>query len=110
MTSTGRPTPLREAARLWSLVIGPAGAVITALVTSGAISADQGSLLESGFTNADLLISAVIGLITWGSAIAGAFFTAKSAEPQVTPMIDPRSHDGLRLVPETPPHRVMSSE
>lgn len=102
MVTTGRPAPLREAARLWGLVIGAASAVIASLVTAGSISADQGSLLEGGFTKADLVISAVVGLVTWGSTAAAAFSTAKTGEAAVTPVVSPRDHQGRILVPAAP--------
>jgi hypothetical protein len=108
MAATSRPVPLREAARIWSLIIGPAAGVITALVSGGALTVEQGMIIESGFTNTDLLVSAVIGLLAWSGTAAGSFLTAKTAEPKVTPSSDPRGVDPLdpqgrlvKLVPAT---------
>ncbi|MGH3796031.1 MAG: hypothetical protein ACRDS0_29500 [Pseudonocardiaceae bacterium] len=94
-----RPTPLREAAALWSKVHGAIGGVITALVTAGILTAGQGASLTHGSLSLDALISAAVGVVTAGTAVAAAFSTAKTAEPAVTPLADPRDATGRALVP-----------
>jgi hypothetical protein len=84
-----RPTPIREAARLWSLAVGGIGAVASFLLTSQVISAGQADSVTAAFTAADVLISAVVGLITAGSAVLAAFRTASTSEPKVTPISSP---------------------
>lgn len=100
-----RPAPIREAARMWSLVVGGVGALVSFGVTSSVITAGQAESITAAFTASDVLIAAVVGLITAGSAAMAAFSTASTAEPKVTPTSSPAitGVDG-RLVPLVPQH------
>lgn len=105
VTPADRPAPVREAARLWGLVVGSVGALASFLVTSQVISSAQSEALASVFTSSDVLISAVVALITAGSTALAAFSTASTSEPQVTPVVSPAVRDAegrlVALVPAT---------
>lgn len=102
VTSTGRPTPLRDVAATWSKIMGAAGGVLTALVTVGILTAAQGDAVGVGFDSVNLLLSAVVGLVAAAPPIISAFKTARLGERYVTPVSDPRNALGERLLPEPP--------
>lgn len=106
MTSTDRPAPVREAARLWGLVTGGISALVAFGVTANALTVDQAAAVTGLSTATDVLIAAVVGVITGGSSLLAAFRTASTAEPKVTPISDPRvtAPDGnlVQLVPLAP--------
>jgi hypothetical protein len=103
---TTRPTPLRDTARIWSLVAGGVGTLATFLVTNQVLNAGQAETLTNTSASVNLLISAITAVITAVSSVAAAFGTAKQAESKVTPMEDPRVTDAegrlLKLMPTAP--------
>jgi len=103
-----RPTPLRDAARIWSLVTGSVGAVVTFLVTNQVLNAGQAETLTNASASVNLLISAVTGLIAAIGAVAGSFGTAKQGESKVTPVEAPRDNDGRVLAPLAPMQAPMA--
>lgn len=98
-----RPNPLREAAAktgtAWSAVSG----VIGALVTFGALTAAQGHALDAVGGAAPDVITALgtvlAGVLPLLAGLVGAFRTASAARPHVTPTADPRTDQGVALVP-----------
>lgn len=110
VTATGRPTPLRAVARIWSLVGGGIGAVATFLVTNQVLTANQADTLTDASASGNLLISALNALITAGIAVAAAFGTAKQGEDKVTPVSAPRDNLGSQLVPLASPGTGISSD
>jgi hypothetical protein len=102
-TPPPRPAPVREAARLWGLVSGGVGALVSFGVTANVLTAGQADAIGGFSTGVDLLISAIVGLITGGSAVLAAFRTASTAEPKVTPVESPAIADESgRLIPLVP--------
>jgi hypothetical protein len=79
--STSRPRPLRTAAS----IIGGITALLSGLVGSGLLTAGQGDALT--------------GIITAVLAVLAAFGITVSTERKVTPLADPRDHDGQPLIP-----------
>lgn len=101
--TASRPTPIREAARLWSLVTGGVGALVSFGVTANVLTADQAGSIGAFSTGVDLLIAAVVGVITAGASVLAAFRTATTAEPKVTPTESPMITDERgRLIPLAP--------
>lgn len=99
---TTRPTPLRDAARVWSLVAGGIGALATFLLTNNVLTAGQVEAISTGTASINLLLSAVVAVITAGTGIVGAFATAKQGESKVTPVEAPHNNNGVPLVPANP--------
>lgn len=102
VTAAGRPTPLREIARVVALALGAISAVVTFLLTSGAITLAQADAVNAGLGSADVLMSALVALTTAGTGVLAAFITARTGEDHVTPWNDPMNNNKERLVPETP--------
>lgn len=103
MADTTRPTPLRDAARIWSLVAGSVSSVASFLVTNQVLAAGQAESLTNASASVNVLLSAVVGVIAGVGGVVGAFGTAKQSEPQVTPKDDPRAVDAHGfLVPLVP--------
>lgn len=88
-----RPAPLDEAASSVTRVIGTLSALVTALAGSGIalLNADQANALTA-------LLGAAPGLVTLVAVALAAFGVRDRAKPQVTPVEDPRDHDGTPLV------------
>ncbi len=93
MSLDERPRPLQEAASRLSKVLGVAGAVVTALVGFGIFSLAQGDAVQG-------LLGAIPGVVTAVVAVLSAFGVVRAAEPQVTPLSDPRDNDGNKLIAE----------
>lgn len=96
---TGRPTPLRDVARLWSLVGGGLSALTTFLVTNQVLTAGQAETLTNASASVNLLISAVTAVVAGTGSVVAAFATAKQGESKVTPVDSPRSNQNEILVP-----------
>lgn len=88
-----RPTPVRDVAGKVATWTAGLGALVVSLVGFGVLTAVQGDALTG-------LLGAIPGLVTWVVSAVAAFRVAKQATPLVTPMSDPRTDGGLRLVPE----------
>jgi hypothetical protein len=88
-----RPQPVREAASAVSRVTGLFGSVLTALVGIGILTAVQGDALVA-------LLGAIPGLITLATTVLAVFGVVRRAEPDVTPVADPRNRDGVPLIVE----------
>lgn len=83
-TTPNRPRPLRVAAS----IVGGLTALVAGLVGSGLLTTAQGDTLT--------------GVITAVVAALGAFGFVVTTERKVTPVTDPRDHDGRPLVPAEP--------
>lgn len=83
--------PLRGVARKVGAALAALGGAASALATVGAITAEQDTAIKATLT-------AVVGLITAGSALLAAFGVRRQGEPLVTPIAAPRDHDGVALV------------
>ncbi|MCE7008720.1 hypothetical protein LWC34_38805 [Kibdelosporangium philippinense] len=86
-----RPHPIRDAAASASKVFGVLGSLVTALVGFGVLTIAQGDALTG-------LLGAIPGVITAVTTVLVAFRVARQAEPHVTPLAEPRNHDGMPLV------------
>ncbi|TDQ01232.1 hypothetical protein [Labedaea rhizosphaerae] len=86
-----RPRPILEAIRsgAWVSVLG---AALTAAVTFGLLNAEQVTALNN-------LVAAAATLITAVTAVLHGLHILRAAEPEVTPMSDPRDTDGRPLIP-----------
>jgi FtsH-binding integral membrane protein len=100
-----RPRPLQHAAKVWGRVVAGAGGVISALVTAGALTSDQGTAVAGTFTALDGLVVATTVVVSAGSALLTAFGVHRSAEPQVTPVDAPALVVDGELVPLEPAYR-----
>lgn len=87
--------PIKRAAVTYSGIAGGLGAVITVLATVGLLTTDQASAVTAGMT---ALTAAVAGVITAASSVWAAFGAANKAEPDTTPVDDPRDRQGMPLV------------
>jgi hypothetical protein len=90
MTNPKRPTPLRDAASKVVKGVGVAVSFVTALVGFGVITAVQGDAVSG-------LLGLIPGAVTQIGMVLAAFNVASRAEPQVTPVADPRDNDGNHL-------------
>lgn len=86
-----RPRPIRDAAAHVSKVLGVLGSLITALAGFGVITIAQGDALAG-------LLGAIPGVLTLVTSVLVAFRVARQAEPEVTPLSDPRDAYGQPLV------------
>lgn len=102
VTETGRPAPLRDIAKKWATVYAAGTAIVSGLVTAGVISAGQAGTVNDDFSAIDLLLSALVGIISAGAATMSAFSTAKTGENVVTPVASPRDDANRPLVPTLP--------
>lgn len=102
-----RPNPLGEAASrvgvAWSAVSG----VVSALVAYGVLTITQataireaGEAIEPTVTAVGAVVAAITPVI---SGIVAAYRTAAAGREHVTPMSDPRAHDGTKLIPAAAP-------
>lgn len=95
--TTDRPEPVLDPAKLGGL----AGAAVTGV---GGVAA----LIAAGITTDGLPVlgAAVSVAVTAVAALAVylvAVFAGRTGRASVTPLSDPRTEDGRRLVPEDPP-------
>lgn len=92
--STTRPRPLRAAADRVVKVVGTLTALVTALAGAGIalLTVEQANAVTA-------VLSAVPGVVALVGTALAAFGIVKRAEPEVTPVEDPRDNDGQRLVP-----------
>lgn len=89
-----RPRPILEAIRsgAWVPLLGTA---ITAVVTFGLLNSEQAAGLHN-------LVAAGATLLTAVTAALHTLHVLRNAEPEVTPISDPRAADGTPLVPMSP--------
>jgi hypothetical protein len=97
-----RPKPLLDAARIWALVAGGIGAVLTFAVSNGVLSSAQADAVNTGSASVNVLFSALLAVVSAGSGIFGAFGTAKHAQKDVTPITSPALVVDSELVPLIP--------
>lgn len=93
---SNRPRPIRDAAAKLSKLLGVAGALVTALVGWGVVTATQGDAITG-------LLGAIPGIVTAVTSVLTAFGIVRQAEPLVTPVSDPRTNSGVPLVSHSPP-------
>lgn len=91
-----RPTPLDDAASKVAKVVGTLGAFVTALAGAGiaVLTTDQADAVTA-------LLGVIPGLVTLASVAIGSFRVRDIAKPDVTPVDDPRTNDGVPLVPQS---------
>lgn len=87
-----RPRPLVDAATWVARVTGLVGTVVTALAGWGIVTAAQGDAVTG-------LLGAIPGVVTLVATVLAAFGVVRRAEPQVTPLSDPRDNQGQALRP-----------
>lgn len=88
-----RPTPVRDVAGTVATWTAGLGALVVSLVGFGVFTAVQGDALTG-------LLGAIPGVVAWASSAVAAFRVAGKAQPLVTPVADPRTNAGVRLIPE----------
>lgn len=93
--AASRPRPILEAIRdgMWKTVLGTA---ITAAATFGVLDGQQATLINN-------LVAAIATVVTLATSLLAQFHILSHAEPEVTPVVDPRDNDGHPLVTATPP-------
>lgn len=93
--TTARPRPILAAIRsgAWLPLVGT---LLTAAVTFGLLNSEQGTAIGN-------LVAAVATLLTAITAALSNFHVLRRAEPEVTPVADPRDDLGRALVPERGP-------
>ncbi|MGW3470449.1 hypothetical protein ACWDKQ_18770 [Saccharopolyspora sp. NPDC000995] len=86
-----RPRPILDAIRsgTWKTLVG---ALVTAAVSFGLLNANQATLLNN-------MVAAVVTLVTLVTSTLAQLHILDHAEPQVTPVADPRDNTGRPLVP-----------
>lgn len=89
-----RPRPVHEAAKGQQLTTA-IGTIITALAAIGVLTLDQSDAIQVILTIVAPVAAAVTGLLA-------AFGVVKKAEPNVTPLADPRDTLGNPLISEPP--------
>lgn len=102
-----RPNPLGVAASKVGVAWSAASAVIGALVTFGVLSTAQGEAITLAGAEAQNTVTAV-GAVVGGilpliAGVVASFRTASAGREAVTPVADPRTVDGIPLVPALPP-------
>lgn len=104
-STTGRPEPLKVAARS-ATVKTLVAAVLLALVTAGVIDqagADAvNDAVASGVWDVGSLValaSALVGVGTLGGGVLSSWLTARKARGEVTPNSSPQTNDGRALIP-----------
>lgn len=93
---SNRPRPIKAVAGKLSKLIGVAGALVTALVGWGVVTATQGDAVTG-------LLGTIPGVVTAVTTALAAFGIVKRSEPLVTPMSDPRTDTGSPLMSHSPP-------
>lgn len=90
-----RPRPILEAilGGAWKTILGT---LITAAVAFGLLNAEQATLLDN-------IVAALATLITLVTSFVAQLHVLGRAEPQVTPVVDPRDDTGTPLVPTLAP-------
>ena len=96
-----RPNPLGEAASKVGVAWSALSGVVGALVTFGALSTVQGDAITAAGQAAEGAVTAtgtvLAGVLPLIAGVIAAFRTTAAAKPHVTPMEDPRDHDGNPL-------------
>lgn len=93
---SNRPRPIKAAADKLSKMLGTAGALSTALLGWGIVTATQGDAVTG-------LLGTIPGVVTAVTTALAAFGIVKRAEPLVTPMSDPRTDADAPLMTHSPP-------
>jgi hypothetical protein len=95
-----RPRPLADAGSRLTKTLGTLGALVTALAGAGIalLTAEQADALTA-------ILGAIPGVVGLVATALTVFGVVKKAEPQVTPVVDPKTVDPdsfrlVRLVPE----------
>jgi hypothetical protein len=86
-----RPRPIHEAFKSVGGAVAFLGSLVASLAGWGIITATQGDAITG-------LLGLVPGAVTAVSVLLAAFGVVRRAEPEVTPMIDPRDDDGTPFV------------
>lgn len=92
-----RPRPIKDAFGTVGSVISWGGALATALVGFGVVTAVQGDAVVG-------LLGALPGIVSKLSDLVVAFKVTNRAEKETTPVVAPRDNAGAALIPaELPP-------
>lgn len=86
-----RPRPINDAAGTVTKIVGTISTLAAMLVGWGLLSATQLDAVEA-------LLGAVPGLVGLIASALSAFGVVRRAEPEVTPLSDPRDNTGQPLV------------
>lgn len=101
--SDNRPNPLSEIASKVGVAWSAAGALVSALVAYGALSAAQGEALTAAGAAAQDTVTAVgvvvAGVLPLITGVVSAFRTTTAGREHVTPVTDPRDEHGNLLTP-----------
>lgn len=91
--ATDRPRPILDAisSGMWKTVLGGA---ITAAVSFGLLDGQQATLVNN-------LVAAIATVVTIATSLLAQLHILRNAEPEVTPMADPRDNAGQPLVATT---------
>lgn len=87
-----RPRPILDAFRSVASTVALAGSVATSLVGWGVLTLAQGDAVSA-------LLGAIPGAVALVTSLLAAFRVVAKAEPLVTPTADPRTDDGIALIP-----------
>lgn len=87
---SGRPRPILDAIRTGTWKTG-LGTLVTAAVAFGILNAEQATVANN-------IVASLVTIVTAVTAILAQVHVLQRAEPQVTPVVDPRANDGTRLV------------
>lgn len=102
-----RPNPLGEAASKIGVAWSAAAAVVSALVSFGALTAAQGEAVTAAGMAAEGTVTALgtvlAGVLPLIAGVVASFRTSAAAKPHVTPVTDPRNDAGQALVPAVAP-------
>jgi hypothetical protein len=93
MTTPDRPRPVASAANWAQKTLGMIGAMATAAAGYGILAAAQNDAIQG-------LLGAIPGVIALVSNFLVAFGVTQKAEPEVTPISDPRDNAGNMLTPD----------
>ena len=85
--------PLRDVASQVAKWTGLLGGLVTSATGFGIFTAVQGDALLG-------LLGAVPGVVALAGTVWASFRVARLARPVVTPLVDPKNAQGVRLVPE----------
>lgn len=91
-----RPQPVTSAGNIAGAVSGIASALGTIAVVAGMVTQTDADTVVTAIT---VLVGAVVTLIT----VLAPILKARQARDVVTPLVDPRTVDGVALVPVAPP-------
>lgn len=94
---TGDRNPLRTLSSVWGPVHSIAAGVITAGATLGMLNSKTSGFLNKGLSGADIVMAGLAGVIAGVAPLTALATVVKQGEQLVTPVTDPRDHEGNAL-------------